>query len=199
MMGFLIRIVKWINANPFVAIGLYIILPILSFYLHLYHNISPDTISLFLFVNFIIRIISSVIFAIYILSFWKAPVKIEKTVYQKGIQKRKKERKEKLTTYWTSQFLLGLIIIIAPLIISQNIATNYKTDKLVNESELINGKIIELQYWNGHMTSAGYIYEFYVNEEKYTGRKTITNGKIGQIIEIVYFTKNPWINEKHDE
>ena len=198
-MGFLIKFVKWINANPFIAIGLYITLPILSFYLHLYHNISPDTISLLLFVNFIIRIIASAIFTIYILSFRKAPEKIEKTAYQKEIKKKKKERKEKLTTYWASQFLLGLIIIINPLIISQNVAATYKTDKLVNESEITNGEIIELQYWNGHMTSAGYIYEFNVNEEKYTGRKTITNGEIGQIIEIVYFTKNPWINKKHDE
>lgn len=75
MLKFLVRLIKWTNANKYIAIGLFIILPILSFYLHLYHNASPHTISLLLFGTFIARIIVSIIVSIYILSFWKPPNK----------------------------------------------------------------------------------------------------------------------------
>ena len=192
MIYFFVRIVKWINANKIVAIGLYIILPILSFYIHLYHNVSQHTMSLLLFINFIIRIIVSAIAAIYILSLWKPPKKSEKEKYQK----EKKKRKRELAIFWITKISIGLMLIIVPLIISQNIASTYKKDKLVNESIVVNGVINGVIYGNDHWSPSGYTYEFFINDLKYTGQKNHSNGKVGQRIDVSYYIENPWINER---
>lgn len=192
MIKLFVNITNWINEKKYLAIGLYIILPIISFYIHLYHNAYPNVMSISLFGLFIIRIIVSVVVAIYLLSFLKPIEKFK----QKRNRNKSKKINQKLISIWFLKISIGLLLITIPLIVSNNLARDYKIDKLTNDSKTINGKIIELEYWNGHMSSAGYTYEFYVNSLKYTGRETSQDVKIGQSISITYFKDNPWVNEK---
>ena len=190
MIKFILNIAEWINKKIYVAIGLYIILPFISFYFHLFHNVSPNLISLSLFGLFVIRIIASIIVALHLISYIKNP----KQDKQKRNKIEKKIFIQKLYLNWGFKFLIGAILIGAPLFLSQHLSTDYKSNKLANDNQKVLGKVIELKYGNGHMTPSGYKYEFYVNDSKYSGNQNDSNGKIGQLIEVTYYVKNPWIN-----
>ena len=73
-------------------------------------------------------------------------------------------------------------------------------EKLESESKLENAKINGLIYpHNGHLSGAmGNEYEFYIHNSKYKGRHLGEKRKIGEIIKIKYYERNPWINKKNE-
>jgi len=148
--------------------------------------------SLSLFGLFIFRLIASIVVTLYLFSFFKPIKKIKPLKREIGAKKANQQLRVSLLL----RLSIGLLLILGPLIVSQKLFDDYKADKLSNESEVVNGKIIELQYFNGHMSSSGYVYEFYVDKSKYKGRTFTNKGLEGQSIKVVYFKDNPWINKK---
>ena len=194
MFNFLIRFTKWIVKNKNLTFILYLLLPVFSFYINLYKNYSWDLMSISLLFIFVLRIITSVTVAVYILSFIKNPNIVKS---KNGVNRKVKARK--LIGVLLLKILIGGFIIVTPLIYSKNYTTNYITEKINNESLIVNAKIYDLKYWNNHLSgSKGYQYEFYIKEKRFTGRHTEKNGKIGKRIQVVYFKDIPWVNKKHE-
>ena len=189
MLEYFIRLLKWIKNNIVIAYIMYLILPIISFYLNIYKNYSWELIATLIILVFILRFFVGILVAINLLS---------KNNKRKSKNKKKGKRKI-LIAFACLNLITGVIITVTPLFVSNNFTQTYIQKKLENESELKSAKIYNLNYWNGHLLgSKGYEYEFYINNKRYTGKHTERNGKIGKIIQIEYYRENPWINKKHE-
>jgi len=187
MLNLFIKFSIWVNKNKYLAVFLYLALPFFSSYIYINQNYSWDLMSIMLLILFVFRIIVGFVIWVYILSFIK-------------FNKKKNPRKvvtTKIIGFIIFKLSIGLLIIVLPLIFSDNYSKNFITNKLDSESAIINGEIYHLEYWNNHIGgSKGYRYEFYVDKDRYTGDAVEREGEIGKIIKVRYYKNNPWVNKK---
>lgn len=193
MFYFFLKLINWININKISAYVLFLILPGISFYLNIYKNYSWDIITIVLILVFILRVIVGIIISINLLSSKKHPE-------SRRQKKRKKKETKNLIIISVFKIIIGIFITITPLFLSNNFAHNFINEKIESESKIEKAEIYELIYpYNGHLSGAmGYEYEFYFNNTKYKGRHLGEKRKVGDIIEIKYYERNPWINKKNE-
>ncbi len=72
--------------------------------------------------------------------------------------------------------------------------SNYFISKLEKEGILIEGRIVDEAYWNGHMIQGGWDYEYFVNDVSYTGTVSeVDRFSLGSRIQVKCLKNWPWI------
>ena len=163
------------------AIIIGLISPLIIFLGHL--TFSHSILGLLSFGLFFVGWISSLLIIVYLI--YKISIKT--------ILKLNKSVRMKVIVIGTS---LSILISIGVTFFIHKETSNYFVLKLEKEGVVTKGNITNKAYWNGHMTQAGWEYEYIVNGKVYTGKiSDVDEYRLGNDINVKHLKNCPWIRK----